>query len=127
MNLRTVHGVVAWAVVGAIIVQVFLAGLSVAQLGGTGSFLTHVEVGRIFGVVFLALVITAALARTGRRRILQAAGLLGLFVVQSFLPYADDAGLDVLAALHPVNALLMTLLAVWYARTVWDERSLATA
>jgi uncharacterized membrane protein len=127
MNLRTVHGVMAWAVVVAIVVQVFLAGLAVAQLGGTGSFITHVDVGRIFGVVFLALVITAVLARTGGRRIRQAAGLLGLFVVQSFLPYADDAGLSFAAALHPVNALVMFGLAIWYARSVWNERALATA
>lgn len=127
MNLRTVHGVVAWAVVAAIVVQVFLAGLSVAQLGGTGSFVTHVDVGRIFGIVFLVLLVTAAIAGTGRRRIGQAAGLLGLFVVQSFLPYADDAGLPAAAALHPVNALVMFVLAIWYARTVWSERTLATA
>jgi hypothetical protein len=127
MSLRTVHGVVAWAVVAAIVVQVFLAGLSVAQLGGTGSFMTHVEVGRVFGIVFLALVITAALARTGRRSILTALGLLGLFIVQSILPYLDDAGLDVLAALHPVNALVMVVLAVWYARSAWSERAQATA
>lgn len=126
MNLRTVHGVVAWAVVAAIVVQVFLAGLSIAQLGGSGSFVTHVEVGRIFGIVFLALIVTAAIARTGRRRIGQAAGLFGLFVVQSILPYMDP-GLPIAAALHPVNALVMFGLAIWYAWTVWNERTLAAA
>lgn len=126
MNLRTVHGVVAWAVVAAIVVQVFLAGLSIAQLGGSGSFVTHVEVGRIFGIVFLALIVTAAIARTGRHRIGQAAGLFGLFVVQSILPYMDP-GLPIAAALHPVNALVMFGLAIWYAWTVWNERTLAAA
>jgi hypothetical protein len=119
--VRQVHAWVAWAVVVAIVTQVFLAGLSIAQLGGTGSFVTHVDVGRIFGIAFLALVITAVAARTGRRRILQAAGLLGLFVVQSILPYLDPA-LPFAAALHPVNALLMFGLAVAYARAAWRER-----
>jgi hypothetical protein len=121
MNLRTVHGVVAWAVVGAIVLQVLLAGLSIPQLGGSGSFVTHVDVGRIVGVVFLVLLVTALLARVGRRRIGQAAGLLGLYVVQSFLPYMDP-GLPLVAALHPVNALVMFGLAVVYARAVWRER-----
>ncbi len=124
--LRQVHAWVAWVVVGAIVVQVLLAGLSIAQLGGSGSFVTHVDVGRIFGVVFLLLVVTALLAGAGRRRVLQAAGLLGLFAVQSFLPYMDEAlGLPIVAALHPVNALVMFGLAVLYARAVWRERSVA--
>ncbi len=120
--MRMAHGVIAWAVVAAIVVQVFLAGTAVPQLGGTGSFVTHVEIGRIIGVVFLALVVTAAISRAGRRRILQAAGLLGLFVVQSILPYLDP-GLPFVAALHPVNALVMFGLAVWYAGTTWRERT----
>ena len=61
----------------------------------------------------------------GRRRIGQAAGLLGLYVVQSSLPYMDP-GLPASRRLHPVNALVMFGLAVWYARTVWNERTLAT-
>jgi Family of unknown function (DUF6220) len=121
MNMATVHGALAWAVVAAIVLQVFLAGSSVPQLGGSGSFLIHVEVGRIVGVAFLALVIAAVAARSGRRRIGQAAGLLGLYIVQSILPYMDP-GLPFAAALHPVNALAMFALAVLYARQVWRER-----
>lgn len=127
-QFRQVHAWVAWAVVGAIVIQVLLAGLAIAQLGGTGSFVTHVDMGRIFGIGFLLLVVTALLAGAGRRRVLQAAGLLGLFIVQSFLPYMDDAlGLPIIAALHPVNALLLFWLAVLYARATWRERSLAAA
>ena len=125
---RPIHAGAAWLVVAAIVIQVFLAGASILQLGGNGSFGTHVDIGRMVGVVFLALVIAAALARAGRRRVLQAAGLLGLFVVQSFLPYMDDdLGLSFVAALHPVNALLMFGLAVVYARAVWRERATPVA
>jgi heme A synthase len=120
---RQVHALAAWAVVVAIVVQVLLAGLAIAQLGGSGSFITHVDVGRIFGIFFLLPVVTALLARAGRRRVLQAVGLLGLFVVQMFLPYMDDAlGLPIVAALHPVNSLLLFWLAVLYARAAWRER-----
>ena len=121
---RQVHAWLAWAVVGAIVLQVLLAGMSIPQLGGKGSFITHVDVGRIAGIVFLGLVIAAALAKAGRRRIGQAAGLLGLYVVQSFLPYMDnDLGLPIVAALHPVNALLLFGFAVLYARAAWRERT----
>jgi Family of unknown function (DUF6220) len=125
-TFRHAHGVMAWAVMAAIVIQVLLAGLSIPQLGGSGSFLTHVEVGRIVGLVFLLLVVTAIVARAGRRRIGQAAGLLGLYVVQSFLPYMDP-GLPFVAALHPVNALAMFALAIVYAQAAWRERDRATA
>jgi hypothetical protein len=120
--IRQVHAWLAWAVVASIVLQVFLAGLAVPQLGGSGSFVTHVDIGRIIGAVFLALVVAAIAARAGRRRIGQAAGLLGLYVVQSVLPYLDPA-LPFVAALHPVNALVMFGLAIRYAGTVWRERS----
>ena len=123
-TLRQVHAVAAWAVVVAIVMQVLLAGLAIVQLGGSGSFITHVDIGRLIGLVFLLPVVTALVARIGRRRVLQAAGLLGLYVVQMFLPYMDDAlGLPIVAALHPVNALLMFWLAVLYARATWRERT----
>lgn len=121
---RQLHAVAAWLVVGAIVVQVLLAGLAIAQLGGSGSFITHVDAGRLFGIAFLLPVVTALVARVGRRRVLQAAGLLGLFVVQMFLPYMDDElGLPIVAALHPVNSLLLFWLAVLYARAAWRERA----
>lgn len=122
--LRQVHAFLAWGFVASLVAQVFLAGLAIPQLGGNGSFVTHREFGYLIGPVTLALLIAAIAARAGRRRILQAAGLLALYVVQSFLPYMDPA-LPFAAALHPVNALVMFLLGVVYARQVWRERSAA--
>jgi hypothetical protein len=126
MNLRTIHGVVAWAVVAAIVVQVWLAGSAIPQLGGDGSFKTHVDFGYLIGLFILILLIVAVVARAGRRRIGLAAGLLVLYVVQSSLPYMDE-GLPAAAAFHPVNALVMFGLAIWYARAVWNERTLTPA
>jgi hypothetical protein len=120
MLLRQVHGVTAWVYVASIVVQVFLAGAAIPQLGGNGSFESHRYVGYGVGVISLALVLTAVAARLGRRRIGQSLGLLALYVVQSLLPFLDP-GLPAAAALHPVNALLMFGLGLMYARAVWRE------
>jgi hypothetical protein len=122
--MRQVHAWLAWVFVASIVVQVFLAGAAIPQLGGTGSFATHRDFGYLIGLLTLLVLIAAVLARAGRRRILQAAGLLALYVVQSSLPYMDP-GLPAAAALHPVNALVMFGLGVVYARAVWRARATA--
>ena len=124
--LRQVHAWVAWVFVGSILVQVFLAGLAIPQLGGNGNFSTHQGFGYAIGLVALALVIAAVAARAGGRRILQALGLLVLYVIQTILPNLDP-DLSIAAALHPVGALILFGLGVWYARTVWRERATAIA
>lgn len=125
--MRQLHAWLAWMFVLAIVVQVFLAGLAIPQLGGNGSFVTHRDFGYLIGPLALLLLIAAVLAGAGRRRIGQAAGLLGLYVVQSTLPYMDP-GLPAAAALHPVNALVMFGLGIWYARAAWRDRDgLATS
>ena len=121
-TLRQVHAWVAWVFVASIVIQVFLAGLAIPQLGGNGNFGTHQGFGYSIGLVALALVLTAVAARAGRRRILQSVGLLVLYVVQTILPNLDP-GLSVAAALHPVGALLLFGLGVWYARQVWRARA----
>jgi hypothetical protein len=120
--LRQVHAVAAWVIVFAIVIQVWLAGSAIPQLGGGGSFATHIDFGYLIGPMILVLLILAIAARAGRRRIGQATGLLVLYVIQSSLPYMDP-GLPAVAALHPVNALVMFGLAIWYARAVWRERA----
>ena len=74
--LRQVHAGLAWLFVAAIVVQVWLAGAAIPQLGGNGSFVTHRDFGYLIGVFALALVLAAIAARAGRRRIGQAGGLL---------------------------------------------------
>lgn len=119
--LRQVHAIVAWVFVASLVIQVFLAGLAIPQLGGDGSFATHRDFGYLIGLITLVLVLVAVSAGAGRRRIGQAVGLLVLYVIQSSLPYMDP-GLPAAAALHPVNALVMFGLGVGYARAVWRER-----
>lgn len=120
--LKQAHAYLAWVFVASVVVQVFLAGLAIPQLGGNGSFGDHRNFGYLIGLITLVVLLAAIAARAGRRRILQAAGLLVLYIVQSSLPYMDP-GLPFAAALHPVNALLMFWLGLVYARQVWRERA----
>ena len=115
-GLRRLHAGAAWLFVAAIVVQVFLVGAAMRQLGGSNDFSSHVDFGYTYvGLAALAVLVTAVIARAGRRAIGISAGLLVLYVVQTSLPYAK-ASIPLIAALHPVNALLLFALAVWYAR-----------
>jgi len=120
--IRQVHAWLAWLIVVAILVQVWLAGSAIPQLGGNGVFTTHQSFGYLIGLFFLVQLIVAFAARTGRRTIGVAAGLLVLYVIQSSLPYMDP-GMPAVAALHPVNALVMFVIQIWYARLSWRERT----
>jgi len=122
--MRQVHAGVAWLLVGSIVVQVWLAGMAIPQLGGTGSFVTHRDFGYFIGLITLVLFVTALPSGLGRRRILQSLGIFGLYIVQSSLPYMGIAPIE---ALHPVNAVAMFVVSLLYARAVWRERTVAVA
>lgn len=119
MVLRRIHAVAVVVFVVAIIVQVVLAGLAIENLGGSGNFATHAEFGYTWvGLVALALVVTALLARMPRRDILITVILFVLYIVQTLLPAARTS-VPFLAALHPLNAMLLFLGAAWYAQHAW--------
>jgi hypothetical protein len=121
---RQIHALVAWLLVASILVQVWLAGAAIPQLGGNGNFETHRNVGYAIGLITLALFLTALPSGLGRRRILQSLGILGLYIVQSSLPYM---GTNAIEALHPVNAIVMFVVSLLYARAVWRERAAVVA
>jgi hypothetical protein len=119
MILARLHAAAAALFVVAIVIQVFLAGAALANLGGTGDFSTHIEFGYLgVGLVSLALVLTAIAARRPRRDVGITVGLFVLYIVQTTLPNARTSA-PWIAALHPVNALFLFGLAVWYARRTW--------
>jgi hypothetical protein len=123
VTLRWVHVLAAIVFVAAIVVQVFLAGAALLQLGGDGDFRTHMDFGYTWvAIAALVVLVTAALARVGRRRIGFSALLLVLYIVQTLLP-AFKKDLPAVAALHPVNAMLLFALATWYAWTAWRDRA----
>jgi uncharacterized membrane protein YkvI len=125
-RLLQVHAAVAWLFVASIVVQVFLAGAAITQLGGSGTFASHIDFGYSIGIVALVLVMTAAVARAGRNAIAASLGLLVLYVIQTLLPGLRDS-FPWASALHPVNALLLFALAAWYARRAWRSASVVPA
>jgi hypothetical protein len=110
------YAIAAWLFVAAIVVQVFLAGQAILNLGGSGTFASHIDFGyTVMGVLALIVLISAIAARPGRREIGIVLGLVLLYAVQTSLPYAKES-MPAIAALHPVNALFLFGLALWIAR-----------
>lgn len=125
-GLRWAYAVVAWLLVGAIIVQFALAGLGVfgtsdicslvpVESFGCG-FALHAWFGRlVLSLTFLILLILSFAARVPWRMTGQAAGLLGLFVLQGLLlfPYYDlEGAVRAVSALHVLNGILILFLAL---------------
>jgi hypothetical protein len=113
-----VHAWLAIAWVAAIVVQVVLAGFAIANLGGSGDFGTHIDVGYAVGIVQLAVLVTAFPARLPRRQIGMSAGILALYIVQTLLP-GFRSGASWIAALHPLNAMILFTASIWYSRRAW--------
>ena len=120
---RTVHLALAWLLVAGLIVQVFLAGLGVFK--GPASFATHRDWGYLLELLPFLLLIVGLIARLGRRPALLAAGIFGLFILQSVLVAMRETMPEV-AALHPVNGFLITFLAIVLARDAWLARRSGT-
>lgn len=117
--LLRLHALAAWLLVAGILIQVFLAGTALANLGGNGDFSAHTDFGyTAVGLMVLAVLLTAVVARLSRTDVGVAFGLLLLYVVQTALPQAGSS-LPAIAALHPVNAMVLFVIAVWYARRAW--------
>jgi hypothetical protein len=121
MTLLRVHAVVAAIFAVAIVVQVFLAGAAIANLGGSGNFGSHIEFGYTWiGIATVALVVTVLLARRPRREVGIVTAIVVLYIVQTTLPGFRES-VPTIAALHPVNALVLFAVAAWYARRVGRE------
>jgi hypothetical protein len=106
---RVIFAALAWLFVGLVVLQVFYAG--VGLLGG-GSMAQHREFGYLVAVFPVLVVIAAAVARHGPLAG-WSVGLLVLAQVQSVLPWFGN-DLPFVAALHPVNALVI----FWGALTI---------
>ncbi|MEP6638111.1 MAG: DUF6220 domain-containing protein [Chloroflexota bacterium] len=98
----------AWLYVASLVVQVFLAGLAV--FNDPATFAIHVDFGRIVvGLLSLLLPIVAWLGRLPFVR--PSIGLLLFYLLQTVLPEVR-ASYPMVAALHPVLALVLFWLAV---------------
>ena len=119
---RTAHLVVALLLVAGLVAQIFLAGLGVFR--SPESFLTHRDFGYMLELLPVLLLVLGLIARLGRRMALIAAGIFGLFLLQSVFVGLRETAPEA-AALHPVNGFLITLLAIILARDAWVSRRAA--
>ena len=118
-TMRTVYAGLAALFPLALLVQVFLAGLGVFD--GPEAFATHRDVGYMLSLVPILLVVIGLVARVPRRSTGMAALIFGLFMLQSvFVALRADA--PTIAALHPVNGFVITILAAVLAREAWAGR-----
>jgi hypothetical protein len=118
---RWIHIGAAWLFAGGVLVQGYLAGQALTELGGAGDFEAHRSFGyTVMGVLALVVLVAALLGRLPRGQISLSVLLFVLYIVQTALPNARTSAPGV-AAFHPANAMLMLVLAVvigWRARTV---------
>jgi len=112
---RAALPILAWGFLGLLAIQVFLAGLG---LFGAGSMAGHRDFGYLLSLLPLFLVVAAAIARAGRLVWLSGA-LLVLTFVQTLLPLLRD-DLPYVAALHPVNALVLVVLTATIGRRAME-------
>jgi hypothetical protein len=111
---RVGYFLVAWVFVLFVLIQVFLAGLSVFL--GAQNWPTHVEFGHLFGPLSLALILLELLGRLPARAVWLTLLLALLYGLQyAFVEVPPAIGLPALSALHPVNALLIFWLALHLA------------
>ena len=112
---RRFHPWLAGLFAVGVIVQAFLAGAALPQLGGSGDFETHKSVGySVMGILALVVLIAAGLGRSSSAAIWGSVALFALYIVQTLLP-TFSGSTPALAALHPANALILFGLAVWPA------------
>ena len=102
-----------------VLLQAFLAGAALTELGGSGDFATHRDVGYTIGIVQLIALVLAFPAQMSARDKGISAGLLVLYIVQTILP-GFKSGVPFIAELHPLNAMVLFTLSIWYARHAWQ-------
>lgn len=100
---RILFAAAAWLYLAGVVVQVFLAGAGLFRLT---DWTAHTQLGWGLGSAPLLLVALSLLARPGRGTILLTAALSLAAMIQPELAAARHEA-PVIAALHPVNALLV--------------------
>ena len=116
---RTGLAILSGLLAALLLVQVFLAGLGVFD--SPSAFATHRDFGYTIGLLTLPILILAIVGRGPRLLI----GLSVLLVVQItlqsvFVVMRTDN--PQIAALHPVNGVLMLVVSLVLAREAWAAR-----
>jgi Family of unknown function (DUF6220) len=112
-RIRRIHQALAWLFVVSVLIQVLLIGLF---LFAGASLMPHRAFGGIVvGILAILVAVAAGAAQLPTGKASRAGLLLLLIIVQVILP-AFHRSSPVIAALHPVNALLIFWLGVVVAR-----------
>ena len=110
---RKVWSILVWLVLVMLPIQFYLAGYGAFSFThGTmkmhdDNWAAHAAFGSIIGLVVILVLISGLLSRLPRQLMGMTVGLFVLMIVQTVLGAVGDSA-TVLAALHPVNALLIT-------------------
>jgi hypothetical protein len=114
MLIATLQRTCVFSYLGAIALQVYMMGLA---LFGVTSFMPHATLGYLMVLGALILMILTFSAKASRRDKVLAALVLVLTVLQPVLVLMLRGRVPALAALHPLNALVIFALAASVARS----------
>ena len=109
--MRSTWTVLTWIFLVAIPVQFYLAGLGAFHAFKSDPWNAHAAWGTLMGLLALLMLLVALAARLPRRLLGFTALLFVLMVIQFILGGLGDSAKGV-AALHPVNALLIIGVAI---------------
>jgi hypothetical protein len=105
--------ILAWVYLAALAIQVFFAGMYVFV--GASNIELHRNMAHVIGALTVLLLAAVFIGRVPEKRLVF--GVLGLLVVQGMLVHLGQwFGLWTIAALHPVNALVLTYASLTLAR-----------
>jgi Family of unknown function (DUF6220) len=107
---RIIYLIIAWLFPVAILVQVLFVGLSLFT--SQPYWDAHITLGHSIGILPILLVILGYLGRIPRRTIILTWLALGTYLVQAEVFAAIRADAPLLAAFHPVLALVLFALAL---------------
>jgi hypothetical protein len=113
---RVVLAGAAWLFLAGIVAQVFLAGSGLFEVS---DFAAHAALGWSLSLVPILVFVLAVLARADRRTVLLTIVLAIAAIVQPELAAAREK-VPVVAALHPVNALVLAWIGWIVARRSTD-------
>lgn len=118
-STRIIYLIIAWLFPVAILVQVFLVGLSLFT--SQPYWDAHISLGHMIGVLPILLYILAYLGRLPRRTVILTWLAFGTYLVQAEVFAVIRADAPLFAAFHPVLALVLfalSLIIALQARTV---------
>lgn len=110
---RRVHPWLSGVFAAGVLVQGYLAGSALPQLGGSGDFSAHREVGyTVMGIIALLILIVGVIGRGGPLVLWGSVAIFVLYIIQTLLPTMAGSS-PLIAALHPVNAIVLFGLSAW--------------